>query len=331
MPCRRAVSVVVTVRNEVEALPELLATLERQIRPPDEVIIVDGGSADGTVPLLESYAGPLPLRWISASGSNISMGRNLGIRSATGPIIAVTDAGVRLDERWLLELTKPYETDDRVEAVAGFFTPDPRTWFEAALSATTLPVAGEIRAASFLPSSRSVSFTKDVWVRAGGYPEWLDYCEDVVFDLRAKAVGAAFYWCPLAVARFRPRRGLAAFFLQYWRYARGDGKALLWTRRHLVRYGAYLSAVVGLVCGHNLPLQGVLLAALLVAGAGYLRRPYAKLLPWLAGRPPAERVAAVAMAPLIRITGDVAKMSGYPVGLWWRLARRRQLGGWWPG
>ena len=151
---RLFVSLVVTVRNEVETLPDLKESLERQVRPPGEVIIVDGGSTDGTIQSLESYGGPLPLRWVSAAGTNISTGRNRGIRMALGPIIAVTDAGVRLDEGWLLKLTEPYETDQQIEAVAGWFTADPRNWFEAALGATTLPSREEINAASFLPSSR---------------------------------------------------------------------------------------------------------------------------------------------------------------------------------
>ena len=319
---RLPVSLVVTVRNEVETLPDLLESLEGQVRSPEEVIIIDGGSTDGTIQLLESYDGPLPLRWVSAAGANISTGRNRGIGMALGPIIAVTDAGVRLDEQWLLRLTEPYETDQPIEAVAGWFTPEPRNWFEAALGATTLPSQEEIHAASFLPSSRSVSFTKTAWAKVGGYPEWLDYCEDLVFGLRLRSAGFAFRWAPLAIARFRPRPDLAAFFLQYWRYARGDGKAGLWPRRHLVRYGVYLTTVVSLACSESSPLRWPLLATLCLAGVGYLWRSYARLVPWLKERPFAQQVAMIAAVPVLRATGDVAKMLGYPAGVWWRRARR---------
>jgi hypothetical protein len=33
-------------------------------------------------------------------------------------------------------------------------------------------------------------------------------------------------------------------------------------------------------------------------------------------------MGAMALTPLIRVTGDVAKMLGYPAGLWWRWQRR---------
>ena len=78
----------------------------------------------------------------------------------------------------------------------------------------------------------------------GGYPEWLDYCEDLVFDLALQQSGARFAFAPRAIAWFRPRGSLAAFFRQYYRYARGDGKADLWRARHAIRYAVYLGALL---------------------------------------------------------------------------------------
>ena len=40
---------IVTVRNDPEGLQELLPALAAQETPPDEVVIVDGGSVDGTI------------------------------------------------------------------------------------------------------------------------------------------------------------------------------------------------------------------------------------------------------------------------------------------
>jgi hypothetical protein len=35
-----------------------------------------------------------------------------------------------------------------------------------------------------------------------------------------------------------------------------------------------------------------------------------------------ERIIAMALVPFIRLLGDVAKMAGYPVGIWWRYSGR---------
>ena len=61
------------------------------------------------------------------------------------------------------------------------------------------------------------------------------------------------------------------------------------------------------------------LAPMLLAVAGYVRRPYRRLAPALPALSWRDRLSALAWVPAIRLIGDVAKMAGYPVGLAWRL------------
>ncbi len=313
------VSVVTTVLNEAESLPRLLDSLAAQTSPPDEVLICDGGSTDGTPALLEAER-RLPLRVVRLPGANISQGRNAVIRLATGDIIAVTDAGVRLSPQWLEEITAPFE-DTNVQTVAGFFNPDPQTVFEVAMGATVLPELREVAPAHFLPSSRSVAFRKSAWAAVGGYPEWLDYCEDLIFDLRLRERYGPFVFRPDALVYFRPRSSLRAFFRQYYCYARGDGKADLWRRRHAIRYLTYLVAVplIGAAGALASPWWWSLY---LVAIPMMLWRPWQRLTRLWGGLSLVERLQAFLLVPLIRVTGDVAKMIGYPVGLWWRWRHR---------
>ena len=316
------VSVVATVKDEGQSIRGLLDSLAAQTRPPDEVVIVDGGSQDDTVAQIQGYADQLPLRVLVEPGANISRGRNLASAAATGEVIASTDAGVRLAPDWLERLVEPF-ADPAVQVVSGFFVPDPQTVFEVAMGATVLPEVREIRPASFLPSSRSVAFRKAAWAAAGGYPEWLDYCEDLIFDFRLRALYGPFPFVPQAVVYFRPRGSLRAFWRQYWQYARGDGKANLWLRRHLIRYTTYLGAGPVLVALGFLHHPAWWL--LLLAGAGaYLWTPYRRLWPMLRGRPWHEKAQAAAWVPVIRAVGDWAKMGGYPVGVLWRWRNRHR-------
>lgn len=318
------VSVIATVLNEERSIAELLESLAAQTRRPDEIVIVDGGSTDRTRDILQSWAGRLPLRVLVVPGANISQGRNAAIRAAAGEIIASTDAGVRLDPNWLAELVRPFEEappEDAPGAAAGFFLPDPRSTFERAMGAAVLPRLPEIDPNRFLPSSRSVAFLRSAWER-WPYPEWLDFCEDLIFDLGLKALGYRFVFVPQALVYFRPRSSLRAFFKQYYRYARGDGKADLWRKRHAVRYLTYLVALPALLALSILHTPWWL--AVLFAGAAYyLYLPYRRLLPEIADLPPAEKLRAIAWVPIIRVVGDAAKMLGYPVGWVWRLRRRR--------
>jgi len=310
------VSLVATVLDEAATIDELLHSIALQTRPPDEVVIVDGGSRDGTWERLLAWDGRLPLRPVRAPGANIARGRNAAIGVAGGELIAVTDAGVRLDPGWLERLMARMRPG--VDVVAGFFQPDARTAFEVAMGATVLPHRSDLRPEAFLPSSRSVLLRRSAWERAGGYPEWLDYCEDLVFDLALKRAGCRFEFAPEAVAWFRPRGSLRAFFKQYFLYARGDGKADLWRGRHAIRYAAYLGAPILL-----LARQRAWSWLLLLAGSAlYVRRPYTRLARELSRLKPAEATYATALVPAIRAVGDLAKMLGYPAGVAWRLRHR---------
>jgi glycosyltransferase involved in cell wall biosynthesis len=319
------VSLIMTVRNEATTLPGLFESLLRQTVLPAEIVIVDGGSTDGTPDIARKYSDTLPIRVIEKPGANISEGRNAAIEAANYPVIAVTDAGVRLDPGWLECLVTPL-LDERgdVDVVSGFFVPDPQTPFERAMGATVLPTLADIEPDTFLPSSRSVAFRKAAWEAVGGYPEWLDYCEDLVFDMRLKDLDKQFLFAPQAVAHFRPRSSLRAFYLQYYRYARGDGKADLWRKRHAIRYLTYtlgpIFAFLSWRNRHSLPGKTGL-ALILAASAAYCARPYRRLVPMVRDLPPLSRLRAVAMVPVIRLTGDIAKMAGYPAGLVWRLLR----------
>jgi glycosyltransferase involved in cell wall biosynthesis len=319
------VSLVATVLNEAESLPRLLDSLAAQTRQPDEVVICDGGSTDGTLSLLESED-RFSLRVLHHPRASISQGRNLAINAAQGEVIAVTDAGVRLDPTWLERITVPL-AGSKAQMVAGFFRPDPQSLFELAMGATVLPEVRDIRPERFLPSSRSVAFRKRAWRAVGGYPEWLDYCEDLIFDLRLRARYGPFVFVPEAMVHFRPRSSVRAFFLQYYRYARGDGKADLWRLRHAIRYLTYLVAVplIGAVGIMSHPAWWALYSIALPA---MFWIPWRRLSRMWDNRRPVEKLQAALWVPIIRITGDLAKMVGYPVGLWWRWRNRNQIPDW---
>ena len=315
LPDSRA-SAIATVLNERESIERLLSSMGEQTTPPDEVVVVDGGSNDGTPAALERSG----VNALSAPGANISRGRNLAIEAARHDVILATDAGVELHPAWAERLRAGLHgaAADQVAAASGFFVSAPQNTWELALGAATLPDVAEIDPARFLPSSRSVAFTRAAWQRAGRYPEWLDYCEDLLFDFGLISAGAAPRFVPRAVVRFRPRSSPERFFHQYFCYARGDGKADLWRRRHAIRYATYIAGLgLGLRALRGDPASFL---ALTLAGLAYLRSPLIRLSQQARG--PRDFLRAAPLVPAARVVGDVAKMTGYPVGVLWRLQKR---------
>lgn len=316
------VSLIVTVRNEEETVGELLDSVLRQTRRPDEVVVNDCGCTDRTMEIVRSYADRLPLV-TTAGGRNIPQGRNTAIRAATGPLIACTDAGLWLEPCWLEEIVAPLEVGS-ADLVAGFFRADPRSPFETVLGAVAYPTLDEIRPERFLPAGQSMAFTREAWNAVGGFPEDQPYCEDLVFARRLLARGYRMAFAPRAVVRFRPRSSLRAFFQQYYHYAYGDGLAGLWPLRHLLRYGSYAAGLFLLAGGVLEPFLWVLLA---LGAVLYWQRYYRRLSRVWPTLPGAWKVFSLGLVPTIRVVGDMAKMAGYPRGVWERRRMRRGMEG----
>jgi len=290
--------VVVTVRDDRDELGLLLDALSAQERPPAEVVIVDGGSTDGTRQLAEGWRpDTFPVRLIDAPGANISAGRNIGIEAARGEWVACTDAGCRPVAGWLAAFE---EGRDRADLLAGIYVVAGETDFERALAVALYPQPDEIGDRSAFVSlwqrlfgkryeaaraaTRSIAFTKDAWRAAGGFPEHVYAGEDPAFSQAVIAAGLRAELVPGAAVLWRPRPTWRANARMYVSYARGS-----------LATGAYLRHLVRALAWGAAPL--------LAARGG--RGGRAALLLWW---------AAYLSLPLRR-----AHRSGMPPGSWWRL------------
>lgn len=314
-------SLILTVLNESSSIRRFLDSLGAQTTLPAEVIIVDGGSTDGTVDEINAWIPPegLSYRVIVRPGANISEGRNEALHAATHERVLVTDAGTTLNRDWVDLMLAAFDRPEQPDVVCGFFSAVGNTFLERSIAHTISPDITEIDERTFLPSSRSLGITRSAWKRAGGYPEWLDYCEDLVFDIRMKELGLVFAFVGEARVTWSARSSIFSFMKQYYRYARGDGKANLWQKRHAIRYAAY---ALGLGLAVGAVFQPWLLILLGAGFAGYMQKFWRRV---LRNRDEfgTSIVAAVALVPAIVVIGDLAKMAGYPAGVVWRRSHAR--------
>lgn len=265
-PGRRvAVSLIATVYNEADNIRGWMQCIGRQSRLPDEMIIVDGGSDDATVDILRQEASKLglPVEVLVEPGCNIARGRNTAIRRAANEFIATADAGCSLTEQWLEHLVAPFEHDETVDAVIGWFEIDPdasdwtkhNTWLFFPKLETVDPKA-------FLPSSRSFALRKTLALKIGGYPEHLTrWGEDTLFCLNLTGVGAKWAFAPEAVAYWQGPANWKALLRNKYHYAIGDGEARVYLGANGSNARAMLTLVL-LVC-----------ITLGLAGAGLVSTP----------------------------------------------------------
>jgi GT2 family glycosyltransferase len=107
---RPRVSVVVAARNEVDRLWHCLFALKTQTYPPDEIILVDNASQDTTLEFVRSnYPQVKILECQEIFGRTMAV--NLGVKTATGDLVAIVEPGVVVKPDWLQKLVKGFQAN----------------------------------------------------------------------------------------------------------------------------------------------------------------------------------------------------------------------------
>ena len=219
------ISLCCTIKNEESSIGYFLNSIFNQTRIPDEMIIVDGGSTDRTIKILNEYQHKFPdiIKIIISDGANIAKGRNISIKNAKYIYIASADAGTEYDKNWLKNLSDYFEVDPEIDVVSGYFEPKAENLFEEVIGVLLFPNPELMNWERFLPSARSVAFKKEVWEELNGYAEWLPkgIGEDSHFALCAMENGYNFAHAKNAICYWQPRSNLRGLFKQYFYYSQG--------------------------------------------------------------------------------------------------------------
>ena len=287
-------SVCITIKNSrEEGLEDLLQALKKQTKKADEVVIIDGEKTKTT----------------------IAQGRNLAVKKARHEIIVMTDGGCIPHSDWLAKITKPF--DDEAQVVAGFYRMTGESYPQKAFMpyVGVTPVSYNIK--TFLPSARSIAFTKTVWKKVGSFRENLSGAgEDTAFahDLLAKHI--PIIRVKDALVDWEVPKTIIHFFIKIANYARGDVQTKIWRYQGLFKMS------------HNLKILSVFvryLAFILLIGFSVIYRPILPMLGILCGlyiffpiwkaRRLSMPIQSRVLLPLVQIISDLAVMTGVVPGI----------------
>ncbi|WP_414530437.1 glycosyltransferase family 2 protein [Nodularia chucula] len=251
------ISLVTTVLNDCEGSRSFFADMEAQTHLPNEIVIVDGGSRDGTWEFLQSYQPnkPYSLIVIQDAGCNVARGRNLAITQAKHDIIVSTDIGCKWEKEWLEELAKPLLENEQLESVMGSWAVKKEdincNWAKVEYELLNQPKL--IANPKSHASSRSIAYRKSLWKKIGGYPEDLTLAaDDMVFALLLHSSTNQVGCAPISRCSWERPSRLTAFGKEAYRNFFGAGEAGIWLK-------------YGLLVGGRLLLEFVLLIISLLA------------------------------------------------------------------
>jgi len=234
-------SLVTTCWNEIKSLPRWQADIEAQSRAPDEIVIVDNLSTDGTQEFLSKWAKINPKVKVHEIKCGAAQGRNIAIELAENEHIVSTDMGVSITPVWFREIVKPFEDDPEVQIVMGSYAVDRATIKSPAARAEYF-INGDFRPfqkrpdgkvqlrPGFVPGNLSLAYTKKSWKDLGGLPEDLTlYADDSVFGRQILASYFKIAFAPEAVVLWPRHQKLKEFWAEAFRYGKGDGEAAIKT------------------------------------------------------------------------------------------------------
>lgn len=224
------VSVCITVFNEEKSIARLLDSLLKQTSKPNEIVIVDGGSKDKTVDIIRHYQKKDKRIKLLIEPGSIARGRNVSIDIARYPVIASTDAGCIAKSDWLEKITEPFKYET-VGVVAGFYDMPAKNPMQEAINTFVGVTPACFDPTSFMPSTRSVAFRKNVWEKIGGFSEKLGGTgEDTLFFHNVEKQGVKIVRVKEARVEWRE---LASYILKdalnkMYYYAKGDAQTKIW-------------------------------------------------------------------------------------------------------
>lgn len=98
-------SLIVTTYNWKAALRRVLANALAQTRLPDEILVADDGSSDGTELLVREFAGQTALPvihcWQEDKGFRAARARNLAITAASGDYLVMIDGDMLIESHFI--------------------------------------------------------------------------------------------------------------------------------------------------------------------------------------------------------------------------------------
>ena len=212
-------SVVLLTKNPGSSFRETLEAIYRQNLKPMEVLVIDSGSTDGTISLVQKY--PAQLIQIKPEAFGHGRTRNLGGNLAKGEfLVFLTQDAVPVREDWLFSLVHPLGETEALAGVYGRQIPRHSDPFETFSRYYTYPPVSHCHRGKdllhfsvfhLLFSNVNAALRREVWKKFP-FDETLIMSEDQEWARRVLQRGFEILYEPRAMVHHSHREGPLRLF-----------------------------------------------------------------------------------------------------------------------
>jgi glycosyltransferase involved in cell wall biosynthesis len=181
------VSIIIRCYNEEQHIGRLLSGIMQQTVQDIEIIIVDSGSTDATVPIASRY----PVKILSITPEEFTFGRalNLGSSVAQGEFIVIVSAHVYpVFDDWLEQLLRPFDVPNVVLVYGKQRGGETTKYSEHQVFAKWFPDHSVAKQGHPFCNNANAAIRRSIWEQLH-YDEALTGLEDLDWTKRVMALG----------------------------------------------------------------------------------------------------------------------------------------------
>ena len=197
------ISIITSVYNNKETIEDAIKSVLSQSYDNIEYIIVDGGSSDGTLEIIEKYKNDIA-HYISEPDKGIYDGLNKGVQLATGDVVAFLHSDDIYASDTIIEDIAQEFQKSKVDGVYGdlIYTPKEDTtkilryW-------KSKPFKPEMLKQGWMPAHPTLFLKKSVYDKYGTFDLNFKIAGDYDFMLRVLSAGISVSYLPQVFYKMR--------------------------------------------------------------------------------------------------------------------------------
>ncbi len=242
---KMTISLIIPIYNSEEYLPLLFKSLINQVRPFDEIILVDNNSKDNSFKLCKDFQREnkhLNIIVFNEKKKGPSAARNSGLKKATSDILSLTDADCELEKNWAKNAVDYFENGGDCEIIGGIavgeeifgrentfetYTEEFSYYYWTLNRQTEKPYKMEsaddfFSKAPFAIATYNMAMKREVFEKTKGFDENLLNNEDTEWWMRACKMGyKSMVGMPQLKVCHHNRKELSSLWKQYYNYGEG--------------------------------------------------------------------------------------------------------------
>ena len=225
--------------NEAECIGDCLRSLLQQdVEGGFEILVVDGGSNDGTQRVVAGLASDrVDIRLVDNPGRIQAAAMNLAAKVADprATVLVRADAHALYPPHYVANCLDAISSRGATSVVVPMTTVG-QTCCQRAIAAAQNSRLGNggsphrrLSVSRFVDHAHHAAFDRAFFVALGGYDERFSHNEDAEFDLRAAKAGGRAWGCAEAAITYFPRKSFTSLARQYLSYGAGRARTF---RKH---------------------------------------------------------------------------------------------------